>query len=99
MSKRHKRKPPLPWTRAPPHASSPIRKSSQRACSVIVVPYTHLEVAMSKQDRILPSLGGQSAPLTRDGQGRRVLFRCASCQRIWLQDGSRVAFDLSAPRL
>jgi len=54
---------------------------------------------MPKEERILPALGGQSAPLTSGGQGRRVLFCCASCQRIWLQDGSRVVFDLSTQRL
>ncbi len=52
---------------------------------------------MHKQnnERILPFFGGQSAPLTSDGMGRRVLFRCASCQRIWLQEGRRVVLDLS----
>src|SRR5512146_486819 len=39
-------------------------------------------------------LGGQQAPRASDGIGIKLLYRCPSCQRIWLQDGSRIHLDL-----
>src|SRR5258708_2030584 len=39
-------------------------------------------------------LGGQNAPPASDGVGVRLLYRCELCQRIWLQDGKRIALDL-----
>ncbi|HEU5377136.1 MAG TPA: hypothetical protein VFV38_17025 [Ktedonobacteraceae bacterium] len=39
-------------------------------------------------------LGGQQAPRASDGIGIKLLYRCTSCQRIWLQDGSRIHLDL-----
>lgn len=39
-------------------------------------------------------LGGQRAPRASDGVGVRVLYRCGSCQRVWLQDGKRVILEL-----
>lgn len=39
-------------------------------------------------------LGGQRAPRASDGVGVRVLYRCESCQRVWLQDGKQVELEL-----
>ena len=39
-------------------------------------------------------LGGQSVPRARDGVGRKLLYRCNTCQRIWLQDGKQVTLEL-----
>ncbi|HEU5381516.1 MAG TPA: hypothetical protein VFV38_39350 [Ktedonobacteraceae bacterium] len=44
--------------------------------------------------RSLDFLGGQRAPRAADGVGVRVLYRCGSCQRVWLQDGKQVELEL-----
>ena len=43
-------------------------------------------------------LGGQWAPEAYGG-GRRILYRCPKCTRIWLQDGARVVLELSAAEI
>jgi hypothetical protein len=53
----------------------------------------------TRHSHILHFLGGQSAPISSSGLGRRVLYRCLSCNRIWLQDGSRWEFDLQGHKL
>ena len=44
-------------------------------------------------------LGGQHAPRAGDGIGIKVLYRCDRCQRIWFQDGKRIALDLKNAEL
>jgi hypothetical protein len=63
-----------------------------------------VEVSMTnhqptRPSRILQFLGGQSASISSSGSGRRVLYRCPSCNRIWLQDGPRWQFDLKGHEL
>lgn len=49
--------------------------------------------------RSLGSLGGQRAPRAADGVGIKLLYRCQSCQRIWLQDGRQITLELEAPQI
>lgn len=49
-----------------------------------------------RSQHVLAFLGGQTAPLSTSGIGRRVLYRCPTCQRVWYQDGSRQRLDLEA---
>ncbi|MBO0782017.1 MAG: hypothetical protein J2P37_24620 [Ktedonobacteraceae bacterium] len=46
---------------------------------------------MSHEDtttrRVLAGLGQQSAPPSLYGHGRRVLYRCPTCQYPWFMDG------------
>lgn len=39
--------------------------------------------------RVLDFLGGQTAPRSPHGMGRRVLYQCNRCHNIWLQDGTQ----------
>ncbi|GHO98670.1 hypothetical protein KSF_087180 [Reticulibacter mediterranei] len=43
--------------------------------------------------------GGQSAPISTDGKGRQILYRCPSCSKVWLQDGPKPLLDLAAQML
>ena len=43
--------------------------------------------------------GGQRAPLASGGVGVRILYRCPTCQRIWLQDGKSVVLDADAEQV
>lgn len=45
--------------------------------------------------RILTFLGGQSAPPSMLGHGRRVLFVCPQCHQPWLMDGKTVRLRLA----
>ena len=40
-------------------------------------------------------LGGQRVPRASDGVGKKILYRCGACQRIWLQDGARITLELA----
>jgi hypothetical protein len=53
----------------------------------------------TRSQRILTLFGGQVAPLSASGIGRRVLYRCSVCQRVWYQDGSQRQLDLAEPEL
>lgn len=50
----------------------------------------------TRAQRVLAFLGGQKAPPATTGVGRRVLYRCPNCQRIWYQDGPKIHLDLDA---
>lgn len=54
---------------------------------------------MSQNDRLLSFLGGQSAPPSLYGSGRRVLFRCSSCGHPWLADGKNSSTRLDQDEL
>jgi hypothetical protein len=43
--------------------------------------------------------GGQSTPISSDGKGRQILYRCPSCSKVWLQDGPKPILDLAVEQL
>lgn len=53
------------------------------------------ETPSARSRRVLQMLGNQSAPAASSGFGRRVLYRCPTCKRVWLQDGARRQLELS----
>ena len=57
------------------------------------------ETPFARSRRVLQLLGGQSAPVASSGTGRRVLYRCPTCQRVWLQDGARRQLEVSEREL
>ncbi len=54
---------------------------------------------MENHLRSFAFLGGQHAPRASDGVGIRILYRCGACQRVWLQDGKRIALDLQETQI
>lgn len=53
----------------------------------------------AQPQRVLKLLGGQAAPPASSGLGRRVLYRCPACLRVWYQDGPRRLLDLDERQL
>src|SRR5271165_6555807 len=52
----------------------------------------------SYEQRLQNVLAGQRAPLA-DNHGRKVLFRCRSCGRVWFMDGARYELDMTSERI
>ena len=49
--------------------------------------------------RAFEVLCGQRAPRASDGRGVQALYRCPSCQRVWLQDGQAALLEMDAEHI